>query len=95
MTLKTSFKEKVLETVRNIKKGEVMTYKDVAFKSGSKGAGRAVGSFMKNNYDISVPCHRVVRSDGEVGDYNRGGRSKKIEILKNEGISFNGEKVVL
>lgn len=80
-----SFKEKVLEVVRNIPKGSVMTYKEVAKCAGSPNASRAVGTFMKNNYDESVPCHRVIRSDGKIGEYNRGGEKEKINKLKEEG----------
>jgi len=89
-----SFKLKVLNIVRGIKEGEVVTYKSVAELAGAQGAARAVGTLMKNNYDPTVPCHRVVRSDGVVGDYNRGGKTKKIAILKKEGVKFNGEKVI-
>jgi O-6-methylguanine DNA methyltransferase len=92
---KVSFREKVLDVVRVIKEGKVMTYKSVAEKAGNKNASRAVGNFMKANYDKTVPCHRVVRSDGVVGDYNRGGKTKKISILKKEGVKFSGEKVIL
>lgn len=92
---KESFREKVLQVVRGIKEGQVMTYKSVAEKSGNKNASRAVGNFMKANYDKTVPCHRVVRSGGVVGDYNRGGKTKKISILKKEGVKFSGDKVVL
>lgn len=80
-----TFKEKVLDVVRGIPKGKVMTYKEVAKKAGNENAGRAVGNFMKANYDKSVPCHRVIRSDGKIGDYNRGGQSAKIALLKKEG----------
>lgn len=89
----TIFKEKVLDIVRNIKKGQVITYGQVAEMAGTQGAARAVGSIMKNNYDTTVPCHRVVKSDGTIGDYNRGGKAKKIEILKSEGIEFVGERI--
>ena len=92
---KESFREKVLQVVRGIKEGQVMTYKSVAEKSGNKNASRAVGNFMKANYDKTVPCHRVVRSDGVVGDYNRGGKTKKISILRKEGVKFSGDKVIL
>jgi O-6-methylguanine DNA methyltransferase len=92
---KAGFREKVLDVVRGIKEGKVMTYKSVAEKAGNKNASRAVGNFMKANFDKTVPCHRVVRSDGVVGDYNRGGKTKKMAILKKEGIKFNGEKVIL
>ena len=87
------FKEKVLDIVRNIKKGQVMTYCQVAEMAGTQGAARAVGTIMKNNYDTTVPCHRVVKSDGTIGDYNRGGKAKKIEILKSEGVEFVGERI--
>ncbi|HEY4478027.1 MAG TPA: MGMT family protein [Candidatus Paceibacterota bacterium] len=80
-----TFKEKVLDVVRKIPKGKVMTYKEVAKKSGNEKASRAVGNFMKSNYDKTVPCHRVIRSDGKIGDYNRGGQSAKIALLKKEG----------
>lgn len=57
-----------------------MTYKDVAWAAGSPGAARAVGSVMKNNYDPRIPCHRVIRSDGLVGKYNRGASLKKRKL---------------
>ncbi len=80
-----TFKEKVLAVVRKIPKGNMMTYKQVAIRAGNPGAARAVGTFMKNNYDETVPCHRVIRSDGGIGDYNRGGRAAKIHLLLKEG----------
>jgi O6-methylguanine-DNA--protein-cysteine methyltransferase len=40
---------------------------------------------MKNNFDPSVPCHRVVRADGTIGDYNRGGERAKKRLLEQEG----------
>lgn len=90
-----SFKQKVLDVVRGIPRGEVMSYKDVAKKSGNEKASRAVGNFMKNNFDKTVPCHRVLCSDGSVGEYNRGGKNAKIKILKSEGLEIiNNEKVI-
>jgi methylated-DNA-[protein]-cysteine S-methyltransferase len=83
--MKNSFKEKVLSIVSKIKKGHTMTYKEVAEKACSPGASRAVGSIMKANYKESIPCHRVIRSDGSVGEYNRGGPSEKYKKLKAEG----------
>ncbi|MDQ5943694.1 MAG: methylated-DNA-[protein]-cysteine S-methyltransferase [Patescibacteria group bacterium] len=78
------FKSKVLDVVRNIPKGQTMTYGEVAALAGSDGAARAVGNIMKQNYDPTVPCHRVVRSDGTAGGYNRG-EQNKISILQSEG----------
>lgn len=80
-----TFREKVLAIVARIPEGSVMTYAHVAKKAGSPGAARAVGSFMKANYDPAVPCHRVIRSDGKVGGYNRGGSARKIDLLRREG----------
>jgi O-6-methylguanine DNA methyltransferase len=79
-----SFKERVLDVVRKIPKGETITYKDVAMLAGSPNAFRAVGNIMSKNFDPTVPCHRVIRSDGKLGQYNRGDDNKEI-ILKKEG----------
>ena len=75
----------MLEIVRNIPKGKTMTYKQVARRAGSPGAFRAVGNIMARNWDDTVPCHRVIRSDGYIGSYNRGGALAKTKILKREG----------
>ncbi|MFA5933732.1 MAG: MGMT family protein [Candidatus Paceibacterota bacterium] len=82
-----SFQEKVLSIVKKIPKGKVLTYKQVAEKTGSVNASRAVGSILKKNYNPDIPCHRVIRSNGVAGEYNRG-RSEKIRKLKSEGIIF-------
>lgn len=88
-----TFKEKVLDVVRKIPKGKVITYKGVAKRAGSPNASRAVGSIMKSNYEVEIPCHRVVKSDGTVGEYNRGIKNK-IALLKTEGVLLHGNKVV-
>lgn len=81
-----SFTEKVLNVVSKIPKGKTMTYAQVANLAGSKRASRAVGSIMKKNYRLDIPCHRVICSDGSLGEYNRGGQSKKKKLLLEEGI---------
>lgn len=78
------FKETVLQIVREIPPGKTMTYKEVATKAGNPNASRAVGNIMRQNYDPTVPCHRVIRSDGRMGGYNRGGIERKKEILLQE-----------
>ncbi len=80
-----SFKEKVLNIVCKIPKGKTMTYKQVAEKAGSPRACRAVGSIMKANFNTKIPCHRVVKSNGKVGEYNRGGSKEKLRLLRKEG----------
>lgn len=89
---KLSFKERVLEVIRKIPEGETLSYKEVSLRAGVVGAARAVGSICRNNQDLTVPCHRVVRSDGKIGEYNgiRGGKkgkSAKADLLKSEGWS--------
>ena len=74
-----SFKERAEQVVRNIPKGSTMSYGEVAIRAGNPGAARAVGTLMKNNDDDSVPCHRVIKSNGELGGYNgRLGEKKKL-----------------
>ncbi len=79
-----SFKEKVFAIVRKIPKGKVLTYGEVAKLAGNPRAGRAVGSILSTNFNSDIPCHRVIRSDGKIGGYNRGA-AEKIRRLKNEG----------
>jgi methylated-DNA-[protein]-cysteine S-methyltransferase len=78
------FREKVYAVVKKIPKGKVLTYKEVAIRVGSPGASQAVGNALHKNFDKTIPCHRVIRSDGKLGGYNRGGRNKR-KILKKEG----------
>jgi O-6-methylguanine DNA methyltransferase len=85
MTKKHSFKERVLQIVREIPKGETRSYKQVAEYAGSPGAARAVGTIMKNNDDDSVPCHRVIKSDGSLGGYN-GRLGDKVKLLEKEKV---------
>lgn len=80
-----TFKEKVLAVVGAIPAGKVMTYGQVAKLAGSPGAARAVGSIMKANFNPKIPCHRVIKSDGSVGEYNRGGSAEKLKKLRAEG----------
>jgi O-6-methylguanine DNA methyltransferase len=79
-----TFKEKVYEVVKKIPKGETLTYKEVARRAGNIKAVRAVGNILNKNFDLNIPCHRVIRSDGKIGGYNRGIENKK-KILKLEG----------
>lgn len=84
---KTTFSKKVYSIVSKIPKGETLTYGEVAALAGSPTAARAVGTLMSRNYNPQIPCHRVVRADGKVGQYNRGGEIQKKKLLTQEGIS--------
>jgi methylated-DNA-[protein]-cysteine S-methyltransferase len=88
-----TFKERVRAVVRKIPKGHVMTYGDVAYAAGAPGAARAVGTLMAGNHDKTVPCHRVVRASGHIGEYNGGGPNAKRMRLIREGVLFSGERV--
>lgn len=82
----TSFTTTVQQIVANIPTGSVMTYKEVAIAAGRPQAARAVANIMAANYDSNIPCHRVIRSDGTAGGYNRGGTEAKIKLLRSEGV---------
>ncbi len=78
-----TFAQKVYNVVKKIPKGKTLTYKEVAHEAGNPKAYRAVGNILNKNYDPAIPCHRVVRSDGKTGGYNRGAQAKA-QILKQE-----------
>lgn len=82
------FKEKVLNIVSKIPRGEVLTYREVASKAGNRNASRVVGNIMSKNSNKSIPCHRVIKSDGKIGKYNGLNGKSKIQILKEEGYKF-------
>lgn len=81
----SQFVARVRIIVAKIPKGKTMTYGEVAAAAGNPRAARAVGYIMSKNYDPKIPCHRVVRADGKVGDYNRGGAARKMKLLREEG----------
>ena len=83
-----TFKTKVLEVVKKIPKGEVLSYKEVARKAGNPKASRAVGNIMAENKDKNVPCHRVIRSDGTLGAYNGLQGKSKRALLFSEGVKL-------
>lgn len=92
--MKSSFSEKCYQILKRVPKGKVTTYKSIAKALNSK-AYRAVGTAMKNNPDApEVPCHRVIKSDGNIGEYAHGA-DKKLKMLKDEGINIVNNKIDL
>ncbi len=87
------FEQAVLRKALEIPSGEVRPYGWIAREIGRPRAVRAVGTALaKNPIPILIPCHRVIRSDGQIGNYALGGKEKKIEILAAEGVDVAGLK---
>ena len=82
----TKFQVKVWKELLKIPSGETRTYKEIAVLIGSPNSARAVSNACaKNPYPVLVPCHRVIRSDGNLGGYSAlGGVDKKKELLEQE-----------
>jgi len=85
----TKFQLKVWKYLVKIPRGKVKTYLQVAKAIGKPSAVRAVANAIgKNPYSPSIPCHRVIKTDGSIGGYSgKGGIKKKRLLLKNEGIN--------
>lgn len=80
--------QEVYDLLSKIPPGKISTYGDIAKALGHPKAARAIGRIIANNPNpISVPCHRVVKSNGEIGGYAYGEQRKR-EILEMEGIKF-------
>ena len=92
---KPAFRDAALAVVASIPAGQTLSYGEVALRAGYPGAARAVGTLMSRNRDPLIPCHRVVRSDGTVGEYAFGGTKQKIARLKKEGVSIDHDGRVL
>lgn len=83
----TAFQQKVWRELRKIPRGETYTYADIAERIGAPGAVRAVGSACgKNPVAVVVPCHRVVRKNGDLGGYHWG-VARKEKLLAKERTS--------
>jgi methylated-DNA-[protein]-cysteine S-methyltransferase len=91
----TDFAQKVYEITKQIPRGKVATYGQIATLAGSPGAARAVGMCMKHNlYAPVVPCHRVVGANGQLTGFSaKGGIAKKKSMLMTEGVTFIGNRV--
>jgi O-6-methylguanine DNA methyltransferase len=81
------FQQAVLRKALEIPAGEVRPYAWIAREIGHPAAVRAVGTALaRNPIPILIPCHRVVRSDGVIGEYGAGGPPNKRKILTFEGV---------
>jgi len=83
----TKFQQKVWKILSKIPSGKVKTYKEIAIELNKPNSARAIANACaKNPYAPSIPCHRVIRSDGKLGGYSGpGGVKMKEKLLKKEG----------
>ncbi|HPC00256.1 MAG TPA: methylated-DNA--[protein]-cysteine S-methyltransferase [Syntrophales bacterium] len=89
----SSFSLRVLKAVWSIPRGRVASYGGVARAAGRDGAARAVGRVMAANpFPIVIPCHRVVRGDGNLGGFG-GGRAMKEYLLRLEGVRISHGRI--
>jgi len=90
----TEFQRKVLRLLMKIPKGKVTTYREIAKALGNTHLTRAVGNAVRNNpYPVRIPCHRVIRSSGEIGGFDGAltgeNVERKIKLLTEEGVHID------
>jgi O-6-methylguanine DNA methyltransferase len=83
------FQKKILEKLRAVPRGAVISYQALGAAAGVPNGARAVGNALHNNpVPIYVPCHRVISSDGRIGGYG-GGAARKMQLLRSEGFAVD------
>lgn len=97
MNQKESTFDKIYEVVRQIPKGTVATYGQVAALAGNKRWARVVGYALHVNPDPeNIPCYRVVTKEGCVSEaFAFGGENRQVELLKADGIRFREGHVIM
>ena len=90
-----SLRKKVFQVVKKIPRGKVISYKKIAELVGNPRAWRAVGNILnKNPNPKTIPCHRIIKSNGEIGGYKYGTK-RKISLLRKEGVVIKNGRVVI
>jgi methylated-DNA-[protein]-cysteine S-methyltransferase len=79
-------RQKIFSYLKTLPKGKTITYKSLAKRFQT--SPRAVGQILKSNKDKSVPCYKVIRSDGKLGGYNKLLGISKKKLLEKEGVKF-------
>ena len=92
----SSLKEKVYDFVKNIPRGKVATYGQIALFLGNRNYARVVGNILHGNPDPEhIPCHRVVNAQGKLArSYAFGGFETQRRLLESEGVVFKNEQIV-
>lgn len=101
----STYQQAILRLLAEVPKGKVTTYGDLAKELARRNpkwsplAGRAVGTTMRNNpCGPQIPCHRVIKSDGTVGNFRGGAEGavkEKIGMLRDEGVTVSSGKISL
>ena len=101
----STYQQAILRILAEVPKGKVTTYGDLAKELSKRDSGwspnasRAVGTTMRNNpCGPQIPCHRVIKSDGSVGNFRggeKGAVEEKIAMLRNEGVKVVDGKIDL
>ncbi len=88
------FRGEVMRALMDVGQGEVISYGALAARAGRPRAARAVGTTMATNpLPLIVPCHRVIRSDGSLGEYGAGGPERKAQMLAREGVDMSSGRL--
>lgn len=94
-SLCSAFQRRVLMQERKIPRGEVLSYSQLALRLGMPHLARAVGNALATNpFPLVIPCHRTIRADDRVGNF-QGGSAMKRALLEMEGITFSPTGKVL
>lgn len=92
----TELEINVIKKLAEIPKGKVATYKSMGEACGIKNGARFIGNVMaKNPWPEKYPCYKVVKTNGEIGNYSAGeGTKTKIKLLQKDGIEIKNGKIV-
>jgi methylated-DNA-[protein]-cysteine S-methyltransferase len=92
--VESDFQRRALARLRRVPAGSVISYQGLAVAIGAPSAQRAIGNTVATNpVPIYVPCHRVIRSDGSLGNYG-GGAERKLKLLRAEGFGVDPQRRV-
>ena len=91
----TPFQRRVWQTLAKVPYGTTISYGELARRIGNPNAARAVGmANAKNPIPIIIPCHRIIKSDGNIGEFGSG-RPMKKALLEMEGVQLRNETHVV
>ena len=86
-------KEKIYKRLLQVPSGKITTYKELAVSVGLENGQRHIGQIMKKNpFPVIIPCHRVVKSNHDIGGYAFGTHIKKNMLIK-EGVCIKNKKI--